>query len=137
MKKNKIVSIVLSVGLIVGGLSYLVVSSFGETMIYYKTVDEVLAEPARYSKRPIRVNGTLVTGSTKHKPGTDEYRFQLAKQGKVLDVAYTGIIPDTMLAGRELVVQGKIQSDRNFFVATQILTKCPSKHEAQAKSMEE
>ncbi|MCP4601500.1 MAG: cytochrome c maturation protein CcmE [Proteobacteria bacterium] len=134
MKKNKTISIGLSVILIVGAFAYLVLSSFGESMIYYKTVDELLSESSRFAEQLVRINGVLVNGSVRQKAGTNQYRFQISKRGKVLDVEYAGILPDAMQDGRELVVQGILKTDRNTFYASEILTKCPSKHEARAQA---
>lgn len=136
MKRKKIVPALLTVAIVAGGLVYLLVAGFDDTVVYYKTVDELLAEPARFESRPVRINGVLVSGSVKSKLGTDEYRFQLTKRQQVVDVTYSGILPDTMREGQELVVQGMYNPARRTFDASEILTKCPSKYEAQAKAIE-
>jgi len=132
---KKVIAIVATV-LVVGGVFvYLLVSSFsGDSMVYYKTVDELLADRARLENRPIRINGLLVDGSISRRPGTDEYRFTLTKNGAQLAVTYRGILPETMLPGREIVVEGALKPGGNEFAATEILTKCPSKYESVAKS---
>jgi cytochrome c-type biogenesis protein CcmE len=132
---KKVIAIVATV-LVVGSVFvYLLLSSFeGDSMVYYKTVDELLADRARLESRPIRINGLLVDGSIQRKPGTDEYRFSLSKNGAQLAVTYRGILPETMLPGRELVVEGALAAGGNDFAATEILTKCPSKYESVAKS---
>jgi cytochrome c-type biogenesis protein CcmE len=136
MKKNKTISAILTIIVVVFTVGYLMVSSLGDTMIYYKTVDEILTESARFDGKEVRINGVLVPTSVRQKPGTDQFRFQLSKRGQVLEVAYAGILPDSMQDGRELVVQGALQASQKLFVADQILTKCPSKHEAKAKAIE-
>ena len=103
-------------------------------MVYYKTVDELLTDRARQEGRPIRVNGLLVEGSVARRPGTDEFRFALAKNGATIAVTYRGILPETMLPGRELVVEGVLAKGADEFAASEILTKCPSKYESVAKS---
>lgn len=133
MKKNKKLSIMVSVFLIVGAFAYIAFSSFGESMIYYKTVDELLADTSRYSETPVRINGTLVQDSIRQKPGTNQYRFQIAKKGMVVEVAYAGVLPDVMAGDQEMVVQGLYSPDRELFEASEILTKCPSKYEERAK----
>ena len=57
-----------------------------------------------------------------------------AKNGKILEISYSGILPDTMKPGRELVVQGVIVKGEDLFEASEILTRCPSKYEDVAKS---
>lgn len=133
MKIGKVLAIATSVLVIGGGLAYLLVSSFGEAMIYYKTVDELFAERERFAGQEVRVNGQLVEGSLHRKPGTDEFRFELVKNGKVLVVRYSGIIPDTMQPGREILVQGELARGENLLHASEILTKCPSKYEDTAR----
>jgi len=131
---SKVLKIIATVLVVGGTAAYLLVSSFGESMVFYKTVEELLSERARFEEKPIRVNGLLVEGSIARKPGTDEYRFTLGKNGKEIDVTYRGILPDTMMPGRELVVEGSLHKGGNEFEGTEILTKCPSKYESVAKS---
>ena len=75
-----------------------------------------------------------MSGSLRSKPGTNEFRFQLSKRDTKLDVSYEGVLPDTMQEGQELVVHGVYDSASKTFRAKEILTKCPSKYEAQAKA---
>lgn len=128
------IKIVISVLLVGGALTYLITTSFGESMIYYKTVDELFAERARFTGQPVRVNGLLLEGSVQQKPGTDEYRFTMVKNAERLEVSYTGILPDSMAPGRELVIEGVLQPEGRQFAASEILTKCPSKYEDVAKA---
>ena len=134
MKPATIIKILVTVLLVGGALTYLIATSFDESMVYYKTVEEVLDERARFEGEPVRINGLLVEGSVKHKPGTDEFRFTLSKNGKIIEVAYSGILPDSMEPGRELVVQGTLEKGSDCLNASEILTKCPSKYEDVAKS---
>lgn len=134
MKPATIIKILVTVVLVGGALTYLITTSFDESMVYYKTVEEVLNERARFEGEPVRINGLLVKDSVRHRPGTDEFRFTLSKNGKIIEVAYSGILPDSMEPGRELVVQGTLEPGTDRLEATEILTKCPSKYEDVAKS---
>jgi cytochrome c-type biogenesis protein CcmE len=137
MKTGKILAIIATVIVVGGGLAYLLATSFGEAMVYFKTVDELLAERGRFDGQEVRVNGQLVEGSLLQKPGTDEFRFALIKNGQRIDVSYSGIIPDTMQPGREILVQGTLQPGSSSFHASEILTKCPSKYEDVARIKDE
>lgn len=134
MTTGKVAAIVVSALVIGGGLAYLLVSSFGEAMVYYKTVDELLAEHERFAGQEVRVNGQLVEGSLRQKPGTDEFRFELVKNGQVIEVRYSGVLPDTVQVGREILVQGRLAPGENLLRASEILTKCPSKYEDTARA---
>lgn len=136
MQRNRLISIVLSIVIAGGAAVYLLVSGFDDTVVYYKTVDELLKEPKRFEMRPVRINGRLVPDSVQMKPNTSEYRFTLVKRQKELIVVYEGILPDTMKEGQDLVVQGTFDIERNIFVANEVLTKCPSKYEAEAAAIE-
>ncbi len=133
MKASTIIKILVTVLIVGGALSYLIFSSVSDSMVYYKTVEEVLAERSRFENEAVRINGLLVEGSIKQKPGTDEFRFVLSKNTKTLEVAYSGILPDNMEPGRELVVQGTMEKGADRLNASEILTKCPSKYEEVAK----
>lgn len=125
---------IFSILAVIGAVVYLVISGFDDTVVYYKTVNELLADPGRFETRPVRINGALVAGSVRAKPGTNEFRFQLSKSNEMLDVAFQGVLPDTMQEGQELVVQGVFDPGTKTFQAEEILTKCPSKYEAEAKA---
>jgi cytochrome c-type biogenesis protein CcmE len=133
--KKKTASLIITIAIVAGGLGYLLVYGFDDTVVYYKTVDELLANPQRFETRPVRINGVLVPSSVTTQPGTQEYRFQLTKRNQLLDVAYHGVLPDTMMEGQELVVQGVFDSGARVFKASEVLTKCPSKYETQAKAI--
>jgi len=120
--------------LILGAVSFLLLSGNENTMVYYKTVEEVLRERPRFEREPVRMNGHLVDGSLARKPGTDAWRFTLEKNHASLAVEFEGIFPDNAVPGRELVVEGTLVPDADTFLATQILTRCPSKYEARARA---
>ncbi|MBN2529722.1 MAG: cytochrome c maturation protein CcmE [Deltaproteobacteria bacterium] len=132
--RKKTIKTIITILVIVGAIAWLAASSFEESMIYYKTVEETLAERSEFEKTPVRVNGLLVPKSILQKPGTDQFRFQLEKNDVVLEIEYAGILPDTMREGKELVVEGTLIPGKNTLNATEILTKCPSKYEKEAKS---
>jgi cytochrome c-type biogenesis protein CcmE len=134
MNRKLAVQILVSALVVGGGLTYLALAGFDDAMVYYKTVDELLGERAEFEGRPVRVNGLLVEGSVRARPGTDRFRFDLTKNGARLAVEFSGILPDSMLPGRELVVQGVLQPGADLLLASEILTKCPSKYEEEARA---
>jgi cytochrome c-type biogenesis protein CcmE len=121
--KIGITSVILAVAF--GALLY---SSLGESLQYYKYVDEVMAEPATWHGKNLQVHGNVVPGSIARKPDTLEWRFDLQRNGKVLRAYYTGIVPDTFKADSEVVLTGSL--DDKGFHATEMTAKCPSKYDA-------
>jgi cytochrome c-type biogenesis protein CcmE len=136
MHKRKLISTLFGIVFAGGAALYLLFSGFDDTVIYYKTVDELLTTPERFETRPVRINGRLVPNSVNVKPNTNEYRFKLVKRTKELTVAYSGILPDTMQEGQDLVVQGIYDRKTGLFLASEVLTKCPSKYDAEAASID-
>ena len=131
--KHRLIKALVTLLAIGGAIAWLATSSFEESMIYYKTVEEALAERTKFETTPVRINGLLVPESIQQKPGTDQFKFQLKKNDAVLDVKYAGILPDTMREGKELVVEGTLIPGEDALNATEILTKCPSKYEKEAQ----
>lgn len=133
-RNSRLIKAIITMLVVVGAIAWLATSSFEESMIYYRTVQEALNERAEFEKTPVRINGLLVPDSIKQKTGTDQFKFQLQKNDAVLEVEFSGILPDTMSEGKELVVEGTLIPGRNALLASEILTKCPSKYEKEAQS---
>jgi cytochrome c-type biogenesis protein CcmE len=131
--------VALAVGLAMGAaaLSTVVLTGMQDKAIYSKPVDELLAQKARYVRRPVRAEGLLVHGSLTKREQPCEYRFVIAKNGAELPVHFAQcVVPDTfrdvptMDVG--VTVEGELQSDATF-EASSVLAKCPSKYEMQQR----
>ena len=129
---NKAAKIGLSGVVLATAFGVLLYSSLGESLQYYKYVDEVMAEPAAWHGKNLQVHGTVVPDSIAQKPQKPnspiEWRFDLQRNGKVLRAYYTGIVPDTFKAESEVVLTGTM--DDKGFHATEMTAKCPSKYDA-------
>jgi cytochrome c-type biogenesis protein CcmE len=132
--RGQLVKVILSVALVGGGVAYLLVSTAGEALEYYKHVDEVTQAPAQWQKKPMQLHGYVVPGSIQKRFDRDhgrlEYRFRETNCGHELSVLYAGTVPDTFKDGAEVVVKGSLDGDA--FHSTEILAKCPSKYQATA-----
>jgi len=49
----------------------------------------------------------------------------------VIGVVYQGLMPDAFGEGREVVVEGTFDTKARTLHATKLVTKCPSKYEAE------
>jgi cytochrome c-type biogenesis protein CcmE len=117
-------------------VTWLVTSGMDTQLVYYRTVEELLNERDQFQNRPVRVNGHLRKGSIERRKGTDSYRFVLEKNGRELQVRYSGILPDTLTTAAEVVVEGVLDAEGSLFQGSEILTKCPSKYEEEARRKE-
>lgn len=109
-----------------GGLLY---STMGESLEYYKKVDEVMVNPGEWRGKALQLHG--YAKGIGRKPDTLDYRFDIHNNGQVVRAFYTGVTPDTFKEDSEVVVKGHLTDD-NTFEATEIIAKCPSKYDAAA-----
>ncbi len=105
----------------------LLYSTLGESMQYYKYVDEVMAEPQAWKDKTLQVHGHVVAGSIGRKRDSLDYQFDIHRNGKVIRAYYSGIVPDTFVDEAEVVLTGRLT--QTGFMATEMTAKCPSKYE--------
>ena len=126
---NKAARIGLTGVVLATAFGVLLYSSLGESLQYYKYVDEVMAEPAAWHGKNLQVHGIVVRDSIAQPPNKPlEWRFDIQRNGKVLRAYYSGIVPDTFKADSEVVLTGTL--DDKGFHATEMTAKCPSKYDA-------
>jgi cytochrome c-type biogenesis protein CcmE len=106
----------------------LLYTTLGESMQYYKYVDEVVGSETDWSGKKLQVHGYVVPGSIGKKRDALEYRFDIQRNGKTLRAFYTGIVPDTFKDDSEVVLTGVLTKEG--FMANDMTAKCPSKYEA-------
>lgn len=117
--------------LIVGAVAYLMVSGFGDSMVYYYTLSELKEKKSELAGVGLRVHGHVSSGTIRIDRERSQVDFLVMekKTPNTLPVTYQGIIPDTFKDGAEVVVEGTYQADRHHFQATVLMAKCPSKYE--------
>jgi cytochrome c-type biogenesis protein CcmE len=59
----------------------LMYTTLGESMQYYKYVDEVVAQPDAWKDKNLQVHGYVVPGSIGKKRDTLDYRFEIQRNG--------------------------------------------------------
>jgi cytochrome c-type biogenesis protein CcmE len=109
-------------------VGYLGVASVKSGWVYYVEVDRFVDQAAYHSQR-VKLCGTVAAEGLTANPAALSASFTLRGQGKSVPVDYHGVIPDTFAAGREVVVEGKLNA-AGIFQADQMMTKCASKYEA-------
>jgi cytochrome c-type biogenesis protein CcmE len=132
-QRRKIISGLLTLGFLIGGVAYLFASSAGEAFEYYKHVDELMAQPAQWEHKHVQVHGFVVPGSIMKRMDKDhqqvEYKFRAVNCGKEVEVRYSGTVPDTFKDRAEVVCKGTLTDGK--FEAREISAKCPSKYSAR------
>lgn len=137
-RKLQNLGLVAALLVMAGGVLALVLTSFKQSAVYSKGVDELIAEKERIAGRNVRVTGNLVKGTLKRRDEPCEYRFSVSKNEKSLDVRYAQcVVPDTFrdVPGMdvEVTAEGKLTSEGHF-EANQIMAKCPSKYEMKDRA---
>jgi len=126
------VKVVLGLAL-VGAGSYLVLSDTGEGMLEYAFVDRVVAQPARYKGRTIKLHGKVVPGTVTQKVGSSgDYQFVIEHEGRTLAVHHTDLVPDTFQESSDVILTGKLNEAGDVFNSTEMSAKCPSKYQEQS-----
>jgi cytochrome c-type biogenesis protein CcmE len=133
--KPKTLKIAATSAVLVLAFSGLLYSTLSEGTEYYKLVDEVMVDPAAWHGKRLQLHGYVVDGSIRQKPNTLEYRFEVQHKdnqdkGKVVAVAYTGVLPDTFKSGSEVVLKGQLGPHGFTVDRNGVMAKCPSKYEA-------
>src|SRR5438876_932495 len=108
---------------------------------YFKNVDEVMTNRQAWEGRPLQLHGYVVPGSILWKRDSMEYRFKVQNDparlnetpNHVVEVSYTGIVPDTFKDEAEVVLRGQLGPAGFHTASNGVVAKCPSKYEAQSK----
>ncbi len=120
MKIKVIVASIIIVGALIFGAS-----SFLESNVEYGTFADAMA-----TTRKIQVNGEWVKElPTSFDIDKGQFNFYMKDaEGKTMKVVYDGAKPNNFEIATSVVIKGKYNND--YFHASEILTKCPSKYEA-------
>jgi cytochrome c-type biogenesis protein CcmE len=134
----------------VGATAFVLIAAFGlmmwstlrEGTEYYKNVDEVMVHQQDWHGKQLQLHGYVVPDSILVKKSTLEYKFKVQNNptrspqpGTIVEVTYKGIVPDTFKDEAEVVLKGKLSPTGFHTDPGGVMAKCPSKYEAQEKSV--
>jgi len=121
MKARQKRLIFILIGLAVLGLAaWLVFNALGNNMSYFYSPTEVVEKKAP-EDHLFRLGGMVVNGSVER--GQElTVRFAVTDTANVVNVEYTGILPDLFEEGQGVIAQGKL-GDNGTFVASEVLAK--------------
>lgn len=122
------------IGLITLGIvliGYLVYSNIGSQQQYYLTLEELDAMAARVDGQGVRINARVMPGTIHKNPGSLDWNFWITDGTRKVSVHYRGAVSDMFQDNVEVVVEGIYDADRKHIEANRLLTKCPSKYQAE------
>jgi cytochrome c-type biogenesis protein CcmE len=110
------------------------VNQKSNAILYYYTVGEALASPARIGDSAVRIGGRVVDGTIVRDPVGRRVDFTMAddklKNRQIKVAFHSSITPDTFKDGSEVLVEGKFRTDGTFD-ANNLFAKCPSKYQSK------
>lgn len=117
------------IAIAVGYLAYLGAVSSSQ---YYLLVDECPAAAEELHDRRVRVSGRVGAESLTIVVDRREAAFLLVGSKHSLPVHCTGLLPDNLAEGMDVVVEGKLQRDGRL-EGDAVITRCASKYTPQAE----
>ncbi len=138
---GKTAKTVIAAAVISMAVVYLLYETTKSSWVYYYSVDEFVAKYpqnmlqtgenlAKINNRVIRLAGRVSDGSIINNTENMQLDFKLAGQKNLLPVRYYGAVPNNFAAGKEIIAEGKMDTDGTF-KANLILTRCESKYKAK------
>lgn len=112
---------------IIAAVIYLVVANTGASAEYYMTIHE-LRDCSSCSGQNVRVAGFVSKAGVTRLDGGKSISFDITDNSLSMPVVYSNVVPDTVRAGTQVVVEGHLMG--GVFQATTLLAKCPSKFQA-------
>jgi cytochrome c-type biogenesis protein CcmE len=138
---RKTAKTVIATVIITASVVYLLYETSKSSWIYYYSVDEFVEKypqntfqtgeiSAKISNCVIRLAGLVKDGSIISSTENMQLDFNLAGQKNLVPVRYYGAVPKNFTAGKEIIAEGKMDTD-GIFKSTLILTRCESKYKAK------
>ncbi|SDB04952.1 cytochrome c-type biogenesis protein CcmE [Desulfonatronum thiosulfatophilum] len=138
MRKAKNSRMVYAVALVlfIAGFGTLLMTGLKQNSIYFLNVSEALAMPVE-DIRQIRLFGTVAKEGLAYDADSMGVQFLLEDSddpSKRIPVQFRGVVPDLFEPGAEVILEGGYQAQAEYFHAKTLMTKCPSKYEAENRS---
>jgi cytochrome c-type biogenesis protein CcmE len=111
-------------GLGVGVATALALSAFRETIVFFYSPSDVMADHISPG-RTIRLGGMVENGSVIHQGDTTEFR--VTDTAQTIGVTYRGQLPDLFREGQGVVTEGALAPDGTF-LAKEVLAKHDEKY---------
>jgi cytochrome c-type biogenesis protein CcmE len=99
----------------------LVLNVFQSNLVFFFSPSQVVAKEAPIGKS-FRIGGLVEEGSLKREGDGTTLSFAITDTAEVIQVVYTGILPDLFKEGKGVVAQGKI-AENGIFYADEVLAK--------------
>ena len=126
----------LSIGIVLSSLGFLLYTGLNANMVYYFHVDEYIQKATSLQGETVKVNGKVVEGTIAKKQMNYRFTISGVQQENRINVEYNGVVPDTFKDGSDVVVEGQYDSKAQVFRASTLLAKCPTKYEPNQQNQQ-
>lgn len=133
---NTLTKFIIGVVVIGGALGFLVYNAMQSSFSYYLQVDEFAARKSLAQDRTFRIAGIVEEETISRDLQKILLTFKLKGQHTSLPVSYNGTVPDNFAENREVVVEGRLDTE-GIFQAKKLMTKCESKYKSKLDSDKE
>ncbi len=104
-----------------GFAAVLILNAFQSNLVFFFSPTQVVANEAPVGKS-FRIGGLVEEGSVQREQNSKTVRFAITDTAEMIQVVYTGILPDLFREGKGVVAQGKLDSN-GIFEADEVLAK--------------
>lgn len=124
-RKQRRLALIGGAGLVLAVAVGLILTALNDRIVFFRSPAEIAQLNIQPGTR-FRLGGLVETSSVE-KSGGQTVRFRVTDGTKVVQVAYTGLLPDLFREGQGVVCEGTLQSDGSF-VADTVLAKHDEKY---------
>ncbi len=130
MKSKTVIKTLIGIIVIGGGIGYFMYQAMQSSWSYYYSVDEFSATSVNLKNNSFRIAGKVKPGTISRDIKQMKLNFELAGESTGVPVEFGGTVPDNFEDDREVVVEGRLDTN-GVFQADTLMTKCESKYEAK------
>ena len=123
--------LILITVLVIGSVAWLILSGVKQTGLHYMSVTELAQLEAPPKAGGFRLDGKVAAGTIQYDQKAPRLTFAMTDGAESIGVVYDGLMPDAFGDGREVVVEGTYRHADKTLHASKLVTKCPSKYEAE------
>jgi cytochrome c-type biogenesis protein CcmE len=116
---------------VIGSVAWLILSGVKQTGLQYLSVTELAQLESPPQSGGFRLDGKVEAGTISYDQKEPQLRFAMTDGKESIGVVYDGLMPDAFGDGREVVVEGTYRHAEKTLHASKLVTKCPSKYEAE------
>ena len=123
--------LILITFVVIGSVAWLILSGVKQTGLQYLSVTELAQLQAPPKSGGFRLDGKVAAGTVQYDQKAPRLTFAMTDGTESIGVVYDGLMPDAVGDGGGGGVGGVDRHSDKTLHASKLVTKCPSKYEAE------